>query len=306
MIKYYILEAINANGKQVYIDDVPNGKDCGCVCAECGENLIAKNKGNIKIHHFAHASGNDNIKCSQTALHLLAKAIIAEEKKVPIPRNGNIEFYQADTVEQEKYMNDIIPDLYALCEARPFIVEILVTHEVDEIKKQKIQQHQISAVEINLSSQTFLSRDDVRNAIYQKENITIIYDDDEQQISKRRNILLKYGKQLPIYYHAAIPCLYKKEFVNLSFCKKCVFFCFDEKNRSRIRCGYNMILPKETELRNADNILLSEKKVLFPSEARKHNESHFCKKMDENVIYVVGDGISSTLNKLPSFNNLKL
>ena len=81
----------------------------------------------------------------------VAKEIIAEEKRIPIPRNGQIDFHQTDSIEQEKFMGDIVPDLYASCENRPYIVEILVTHEVDEEKLQKIMQHKISAVEINLS-----------------------------------------------------------------------------------------------------------------------------------------------------------
>ena len=79
MKKQYMLLAINAEGNSVYIDDVPNGAKCNCHCADCGGELIAKNNGKIKHHHFAHANGNDSIKCSQTALHLLAKEIIAEE-----------------------------------------------------------------------------------------------------------------------------------------------------------------------------------------------------------------------------------
>ena len=82
MNKHYILQALNEEGKSVFIDDVPNGKNCGCHCKECGGNLIAR-QGNIKAHHFAHASGNDSIKCSMTALHLLAEEIICEEKKIP-------------------------------------------------------------------------------------------------------------------------------------------------------------------------------------------------------------------------------
>lgn len=102
MKKHYILQALTADKKSAYIDDVPNGKKCACLCAECGGSLVAKNKGKIKVHHFAHASGNDNIKCSQTALHLLAKAIIVEEKRVPIFQNGRIEFATVDFIEQEK------------------------------------------------------------------------------------------------------------------------------------------------------------------------------------------------------------
>ena len=63
MDKNYILMAVNKAGKNVYIDEVPNGKQCGCFCKECGGELVAKNNGKIKVHHFAHATGNDSINC---------------------------------------------------------------------------------------------------------------------------------------------------------------------------------------------------------------------------------------------------
>ena len=113
MNKQHILSALNEEGKIVYIDEVPNGKSCGCFCAECGERLIAR-QGNIKIHHFAHVSGNDSVKCSQTALHRLGEKIIIEDKMIPVFKDGTIQFDKVEFVEQEKNLGDIKPDLYAM------------------------------------------------------------------------------------------------------------------------------------------------------------------------------------------------
>ena len=177
MTKHYILQALIDNGRTAYIDDVPNGKNCGCICEECKGKLIAKNKGNIKIHHFAHESGNDSIKCSQTALHLLAKEIIAEEKRIPAFVNGRIEFVTVDTVEQEKNMGDIKPDLYAEYAGIPIAVEIFVSHAVDEIKFAKIQNHKLTTFEIDLSELLFESKEEVKRRIYDLNNIRPIYDE---------------------------------------------------------------------------------------------------------------------------------
>ena len=115
MNKNYILMAVNKAGKNVYIDEVPNGKQCGCFCKECGGELVAKNNGKIKVHHFAHATGNDSIQCSQTALHILAKEIIAEERCVPsINKNGQLEFIHADEILLESNLGEIIPDILAV------------------------------------------------------------------------------------------------------------------------------------------------------------------------------------------------
>jgi hypothetical protein len=48
MNRHFILQAIDEKGKSVFIDDVPNGKNCGCYCKECGGALIAR-QGNIKV-----------------------------------------------------------------------------------------------------------------------------------------------------------------------------------------------------------------------------------------------------------------
>ena len=281
MNKHYILQAITADGKSAYIDDVPNGKNCGCICAECKGKLIAKNNGRIKTHHFAHESGNDNIKCSQTALHLLAKEIIAEEKRIPVPRNGKIEFYKADVVEQEKYLGDIIPDLYATCEGRNFIVEILVTHEVDEVKRKKIANRRISAAEIDLSDKIFESKEEVKSALFNSQNIRIVYDDDEKLISERKEILLNFGLQIHIQRGGVIECPYAKNFVKANFCKECVL-CYSENN-DLIFCGSVLPILIKPALRTETKIICNQNTVMFPSEAKKYNESHFGWKMREAV-----------------------
>lgn len=268
-----MLSAINAEGKLVYVDDIPNGAKCNCHCADCGGELIAKNNGKIKHHHFAHANGNDSLKCSQTALHLLAKEIIAEEKMVPIPRNNTITFYKADSVEQEKYMEDIRPDIYATCEDRPFIVEILVTHETDEDKQQKIAAHKVSAVEIDLSEMDFNSKEDVKKAIFNPQNIKILYDDDERMISERKDTLSKFGLTIQMQRGGIIPCPYIKNYITRKFCEECTF-CYSE-NKEYIKCGKFIPTEDNDKNKNAANINVNQNKVMFSSEAERYNNSHF-------------------------------
>lgn len=249
MTKHYIFQAVNSDGQSVFIDDVPNGKKCGCFCKECKGALIAK-QGNIKAHHFAHANGNDSIKCSQTALHLLAKEIIAEEKRIPAFVDGGIKFVEADFVEQEKNLGDIIPDLYAEHNGKPVVVEIFVSHAVDDEKLAKIQNHRLTTFEINLSELVFETKEDVRKAIYDFKNIRLIYDERLTEIfieyvNQKRKIIMKQGKYKPILNGTVRQCpmclirinygVARPRDVRASFCQDC-FFGFISDDKKSVCC----------------------------------------------------------------------
>lgn len=234
MNKHYILQAINAEGKSVFIDDVPNGKSCGCYCKECGGELIAR-QGNIKIHHFAHLSGNDSFKCSQTALHLLAKKIILEEKRIPYISNNNIEFVDVETIEEEKNLGDIKPDLYAIYSNKSVAIEIFVSHAVDDVKYDRIQNHQLTTFEIDLSNIEFETKEDVKKAIYDLRNIRFIYDYDicQSYINRKINFIKEYGRIKPIENGMVRQCNLRPIYINnhftrwsnvtLDVCKLCSF-----------------------------------------------------------------------------------
>lgn len=167
------------NNKLIHVDDVESGIACGCVCPACGSTLIAR-KGEINIHHFAHSSLNECKGGYETSLHLLAKEILSETGEILLPpvklcdepdtatndflidRHGfntvtNVcligkhRIKDFDNVYTEKRTGDIIPDLILEKGKRELIVEIYVTHKVDDAKLQKIKDLGISAIEIDLS-----------------------------------------------------------------------------------------------------------------------------------------------------------
>lgn len=233
MTKHYILQAVNAEGKSVYVDDVPNGKKCGCFCAECHGALIAK-QGNVKAYHFAHANGNDSIKCSQTALHLLAKEIIADEKRIPAFVDGNIAFVAVDSVEQEKNLGDIKPDLYAEYNGKPIAIEIFVSHAVDDEKFAKIQNRRLTTFEINLSELVFETREDVKRAIYDIKNIRPIYDEQftEKALANKKHFIDTKGTIKTVHNGIVSECPMHIELrgrravlasVDSDVCRKCPF-----------------------------------------------------------------------------------
>ena len=65
--------AIANDGHLVSVDDVKTGQGCNCICPSCKEPLVAKNKGMVRIHHFAHQSGTECDLAYESMLHLLAK-----------------------------------------------------------------------------------------------------------------------------------------------------------------------------------------------------------------------------------------
>lgn len=178
-----LIYALDAHGKMVSVDNVPNGLACNCRCPQCYEPLIAKNGGEIKVHHFAHVGGNECKGAYETALHILAKEIIATEKRIMLPKyllyNGkkfkgypyfhdDVDDDECDYDEDEKIeahqivfkdvelekRNDVPtlqPDCVGITEGGERIhIEIFVTHGIDGIKHSKIVNHSINCVEIKI------------------------------------------------------------------------------------------------------------------------------------------------------------
>jgi len=178
------------NGKILRIAEVYNGLSCGCICpnSQCGAKLIAV-QGNEVTWHFRHYSesynGQMEYECAgaiETAIHLLAKDIMAEKMEQVLPphtvtvRRHNfdeikIEHKKLRTHEVQKqkvvvfddmisennnsvYINTddsyIKPDVIAVKRGIEIYFEIRVTHAVDEVKREKIQKLGKSCIEIDL------------------------------------------------------------------------------------------------------------------------------------------------------------
>ena len=55
----FLTFALDEVGPLVHVDDVSKGMMCGCHCPHCDAPLYAKNAGQIREHHFAHAHGHE-------------------------------------------------------------------------------------------------------------------------------------------------------------------------------------------------------------------------------------------------------
>lgn len=164
-------------GRMVHIDAVPNGAACGCVCPGCGEQLIARNNGEVMTPHFAHYGGSTCVIARETSLHLLAKEIVAEEKCIMLPAYGSVlkplrQRFDSVEVEQRNDVSSLQPDLCGVVhrsdgnDARLWI-EIKVTHPIDSAKRATIVKRGIACVEIDLSRfiNMQVSKDELRHFI---------------------------------------------------------------------------------------------------------------------------------------------
>ena len=152
------------DGKPVHVSEVERGLSCGCTCAACGEPLVAR-KGKVKAHHFAHKS--DGHSCGygyQSSLHLMAKEAVAEMGYIWLPdlyiNVGNGEGNQilleearsvtVDEVWLERKVGGVIPDIVIRFGDEQFLLEVYVTHAVDDTKKRKLEAAGLSAMELDL------------------------------------------------------------------------------------------------------------------------------------------------------------
>lgn len=180
----------------VHIEDVPNGISCNCKCPSCGERLIAVANDNFrpfkKIAHFRHVNDTDCPGAYETALHLLAKEVLGEIKKIQLPdfhvdynpvnpnsKEGSFQIFEFDSVSIEERVQ--IGDEFIVCDAiglrneGKLMIEFANSHFIDDNKKRKIKKGDISCVEINLKDQ-ILSKESLKNFFLSKtENIYWIY-----------------------------------------------------------------------------------------------------------------------------------
>lgn len=157
------------DGKLVHISDVNSGLACNCFCPGCGAVLVAR-KGEQKIHHFAHYNSEECAHGFETAIHIAAKDLLENRKEFTIPhlvaKLHELDFedhliaesrvVKFDNVYLEKVVDNIVPDVLVEIGSKKLLIEIAVTHYVDEEKQVKIENLGISTVEVDLN---FLKKD---------------------------------------------------------------------------------------------------------------------------------------------------
>ena len=151
--------ALDSSDKMVHIGSVERGLSCNCRCPKCNESLEAKLGHGGRQAHFAHKKDSDCHGAYMSALHKLAEQIIEEEKAVMVPKYKDIdkqklEFEKVE-VEQRVERKDLQPDIVGVTsDGLRWFIEIRNTHEVDEAKRAKLIESNITCLEIDVREQT--------------------------------------------------------------------------------------------------------------------------------------------------------
>jgi hypothetical protein len=159
--------------------EVPKGKACGCSCPGCHAPLAAKAlESRRKRAHFAHLTDTGCQTGRETGIHERAKQLIADHQRMVIPawtgdlidmpnpphaRDDDGRLYwgrQVDLpsriaelhdIEIERSFGSYKPDVVARDEMGELLIEIRVTHAVDDVKAARVQAQSGRMVEIDLS-----------------------------------------------------------------------------------------------------------------------------------------------------------
>ncbi|WP_139379457.1 hypothetical protein [Zoogloea sp. LCSB751] len=159
-------------GRIVDIRMVERGLACGCVCPNCGAELLAR-KGRKNRHHFAHhVAGRTHPTCEggrESTLHRAARQIIAGWRSIELPallvKEGGRQAalpgrvlsvgrseLPDDPGERSLWSNvNIRPDVVLHGKDEQIWCEVKVAHAVDDSKRAQLQCYRVSTLEFDLS-----------------------------------------------------------------------------------------------------------------------------------------------------------
>lgn len=156
----FLTYALDEGGALVHVDDVAKGMKCGCHCPHCEAPLYAKNAGQIREHHFAHAHGHECEGAYESSLHLLAKEVLQETGRIMLPNSNGGHFptgsVRIRNVEIEKWDDryGIRPDAEGILDnGERLLIEFYVSHKVDGKKRQIIVDNHLKCIEIDINYQ---------------------------------------------------------------------------------------------------------------------------------------------------------
>ena len=154
----FLTYALDGEGNLTHVDTVPKGAKCGCHCPHCNAPLYAKNGGQVREHHFAHAQGRECEGAYESSLHLLAKEILQETGQIMLPSqygmpSGRVRLRNIQ-VEKWDEQYKIRPDVEGLMNnGERLLVEFYFSHKVDGEKRKVIVENHLKCIEIDINYQ---------------------------------------------------------------------------------------------------------------------------------------------------------
>jgi hypothetical protein len=155
------------DGRLVFVSDVALGLDCGCTCPESGETLVARNRkfpGRKRVRHFQHARTSSCPGGLETALHRMAKEMLATANALLLPRWASGEVViepeplaiigsrlEVPLLDGATRPDVLVHGLAAEVEFPVLCVEIRVRHAVDDPKRELLAANGLDSIEIDLS-----------------------------------------------------------------------------------------------------------------------------------------------------------
>lgn len=181
--------------KLVHIDDAEKGLACNCICPHCKTQLVAK-KGNHNVKHFAHYELADCNHGTETALHLMAKNIISQTRKIFVPyipkseydlsNRGKIMLFE-NAILEKQLSDNIRGDIVLYCGNSFLNVEIKVTHKIDTNKVIELFNLGVPTVELDLSDiKDSFTEDLVEQLVLSGKNTHLIYSPKCKEIFAKR------------------------------------------------------------------------------------------------------------------------
>src|SRR6266540_3826673 len=271
--RHGLVFAKGGDGTWKHVDEVPNGKDSGCTCPQCGRKLVAKNHCTDEIRHIAHAPGGDCGYQGESLLHRVAKEILRRERRLMLPAFvgsqgwfDGLTIVPADTVsfdkvELEQALDRIRPDVTATKGPRILFIEIAVTHTVDAAKLERLRQIGTAAIEICLRALhgRTVSLGDVKKAVLFSSARKWLFNEIlEKKLSAQKALLEKYGDFLP-RTPLGVTCpdggggvlsLIQRPtvFASRKDCGKCCYFGWDNPNAVVCFARTRIQRPSEIEM----------------------------------------------------------
>lgn len=154
------------DGRLVFVADVASGLECKCVCPECGQLLVARNRdfpGRRRVRHF-HMRASSCPGGYETAVHRMAKDVLATADAVLLPRwaSGDVVIEPEPVgivsagIEVPLLDGAVRPDVlvHGMASEIEFNVlcfEVRVRHAVDEPKRGLFAANGMDSIEIDLS-----------------------------------------------------------------------------------------------------------------------------------------------------------